>query len=173
MRPEEVRGKLCFPCGSNSCFPGGWTRNTWRLEELRELPYPATSTSLTWLAGVRGHVTSGLWRTGTGQLGPGTALSLCSRAGAAAGAKLARRFYLTFTNGSCHSLLGVFWALAGKTSHPVSSRTNWSFPVLEAFITKLFLSSSSHLTWAELCSLSLSQALRESAFFSNFCEIKK
>lgn len=44
-----MRGELCFPCGSNSCFPGGWTRNTWRLEELRELPYPATSTSLTWL----------------------------------------------------------------------------------------------------------------------------
>lgn len=88
----------------------------------------------------------------TWSLGMRTAPQVCRRDGSAAGAKHARRFYLTFTNRSCHSLLGAVRALTGKTSHPVSSGTNWSFPVLEAFITKLFLSSFSYLTWAELCS---------------------
>lgn len=142
--------------------------------ETSGAPCAATITSLTRLTGVRGLVTSGLWNIG--QKSPGTVgiaiapLQVCSRAGSFAGAKHARRFYLTFTNRSCHSVLGVFRALTGKTSHPVSSGTNWSFPVLEAFLTKLFLSSFSYLICAELCSLSLSQALMESAFFSYFCE---
>lgn len=126
------------------------------------------------IAVVRGCVTSGLPNTGQGSpgtVGTGTApLRVCGRAGAAAGAQRARRFYLTFTNRSCHPVLGVFRALTGKTSHPASSGTNWSFPVLEAFITKLLLSSFSYLIRAELCNLSLSQALMESAFFSYFCE---
>lgn len=71
-----------------------------------------------------------------GAVGTGTAP--LPAASAAAADKRARRFSLTFTNRSCHSLLGVFWALTGKTSRPVSSGTNWSFPVLEAFLTKLF-----------------------------------
>lgn len=156
MRPTtstkggERCGSPCFPCGS----PGIAHCVQLQLSRRMLKKYLGTSGAPCAAMSCHKHITSPAHcvtavspRAEHRQGSPGTA-ALCSGAGAAAGDKRARRSHLTFTNRSCHSLLGVFWAPTGKTSRPVSSGTNWWFPALEAFIAQRFsLHSVIYMGW--------------------------